>query len=89
MCSIPKPKTKRSSPRTKINLLAANHGRLWPVVEEQVQLNGALGSLCVEPVMMQHVLGAQHAQVGANGHLAQTVRVEVQLILGDVLEVLR
>ena len=59
------------------------------LVQPQVHRDGDIGRARVEPVRAQHVLQAQQVHVGAQRHLAHAVRVEVELVLDYLGEVLR
>mmetsp|Transcript_7425 Transcript_7425/g.21065 ORF Transcript_7425/g.21065 Transcript_7425/m.21065 type:complete len:395 (-) Transcript_7425:1532-2716(-) len=58
------------------------------VEELEVDLDGILGGPPVELVGVESVLHAEHSDVGLQGRLLQAVVVEVELVLGNVGEVL-
>ena len=59
------------------------------VVYSQVDLYTQAGSVPVELIATEHILQSQEFHVGAEGHLPHAVRVEVELVLYDLGEVLR
>lgn len=56
--------------------------------ELQIGFNGAPGGSAEVEVVQDAVLHTQHLHIGAQGHLAQAVAVEVKLILTEVVKVL-
>ena len=57
-------------------------------METEVDVDGGAGSFEVEGVHAQHVLQLEQLYVGAQGHLAHAVRVEVKLVVCDLHKVL-
>jgi hypothetical protein len=57
-------------------------------MKPEVNGNGAVRRLHVEPVRSEHVFEAKEVDVRAESHLAHAIRVEVELVLDDLSEVL-
>ena len=59
------------------------------VVQRQVNVDGTVSRPLVEPMRPQNVLQPQEVNVRTEGHLTHAVRVEVELILDDLTEMLK
>jgi len=59
------------------------------IVKPEIDVDRAVGSFLVEPVRPQNVLQPKQVHVWAESHLSHAVRVEVELILNDLAEVLK
>lgn len=74
--------------RTCVGLLRGRHVLQRVRVEAQVHAHGHAHAAEVEGVRAQHVLQPQQPHVRAQRHLAHAVRVEVELVLHYLREVL-
>eukprot|EP00047_Mylnosiga_fluctuans_P004423 m.234473 g.234473 ORF g.234473 m.234473 type:complete len:648 (+) comp12663_c0_seq1:63-2006(+) len=67
-------------------LLRRDGGRERDVVQPEIRVDRNQRGPHEELVALQHVLQAQQPDVGAQGNLAHAVRVEVELVVGELVE---
>ena len=58
-------------------------------MQRQVNVDGTMSRPLIEPVRPQNVLQPQEVDVRTEGHLTHAVRVEVELVLDDLTEMLK